>query len=252
MSKKGGFFDIDTTEDETDASHAAVQPNSGDSVDLSSKKQFFLIFLCAAALIALFLIVRNIYYSDTSDSSYYPDSWLNTGTNDRVPVYKYYDPDWESDILNDPDYTALKGDIFYAPNDSEMFSVGKEEYLNKGGKGLLFMANYVNAVIAGDHETLNKMFTDSFLKENGLYEDFTEQRLYDIKIKKYHYANPKYENSNIKDEYYIITYKIDRNDGLFRDDIGQEGELAQLFEVFIFDDGTVLADNIISLPGYIS
>ncbi len=248
MKKKNSFFDIDTSAEQQTS--APIVQESEVSIDRSSsKKQIAIILICIFALIALFFIVRAIYYLDGSDSTYFPESWTN-GTNDRVPNLKFYAPDWESDILNDPEYLALKGDIIYSPNSSVSFAVTENDYFSAGGAGLVFMADYINAVIAGDYETLNEMFTEDYFKKNEPYEPFTQQRLYDIKITKYNYSDPQYQDTNVDDEYYIVSYKIDRNDGLFRNDFDQESELAQMFEIFIFDNGDVKIDNIFALPGY--
>ncbi len=237
MKKKNGFFDIGTTDDEqcdqiTEESRDAAAPQEKKPI----KKQVILILMCSVVLIAAFLLVRNLYYFESSDSMYYPSDWLITGDNDKKPNFKFYEADWDSDILNDREYLDLKGDILYSPNNGSVtVSVGENDYLNVGGKGLKFMADYINSVIAGDHEALNDMFTSDYFDDNEPYESFPQQRLYDIKIIKYPYKRPEYEDTNVNDEYYIVTYKIDRNDGLFRNDIGQEGELAQLFEILIFD-----------------
>ncbi len=261
MKKRNGFFDI--TDDQDDESASEVSTFDGNEITnvtnggenalerRSSKKQIYIIAAITIALFAIFWGLSRLGNSDIiSDSPYYPESWLDPIGQTEKPVYTFCTPDWDSDILNDPEYLALKGDIFYAKNDSVMITVTPNQYLSEGGKELKFMGSYVEAVIKGDHDALNAMFTDKYFEKNEPYDDFPEQRLYNIKIKKYHYKDPYYENTLENDGYYIITYKIDKNDGLFRDDIGSDNELAQLFELIIYPDGTVKIDNIITLPGY--
>ncbi len=254
VKRKHGFFDIT---DETEISDSEEIPapavSEGESSPAFAKKQVLIIALISVLLIVAFLIIRDYFYSDAiKESTYYPEEWLTPSIKDDRPILDFCEPDWESDILNDEEYLALRGDILYAPNDSVTVAVAKGEYLSMGGKGLLFMANYTEAVINGDHEALNAMFSEEYYKKNKPYSDFTQQRLYNIKIKKYHYKDPKYEDSYISDEYYIISYKIDKNDGLFRDDIGQKSELAQIFKLLIYPDGTIEIDSVVSLPGYLN
>ncbi len=252
MSRKHGFFDITYQTDEIEIQENTQTVSSECEVSQpTAKKQFIIMAVIAALLLTSFLLIRNYFYSDEiSGSLYYPEEWLTPSVRDEIPSFVFSAPNWESDILNDPEYLSLKGDIMYAPNDSLTYSVPDGAYLSEGGKGLLFMAEYINAIICGDNEALNTMYTDEYFKKNSPHSAFPEQRLYDIKITKYHYKDPQYEESYTTDAYYIVSYKIRENDGLFRNDIGQDSELPQLFKILIYPDGTVKADAVVALPGY--
>ncbi len=254
--KKNGFFDIKEDEQQEPAASPTVsdvEKTRTEEAGGDAKRQLALILLFTIILGGAFLLLRKYYNSGVlSDSTYYPEAWLTPAQNSNTYKPKLYVPDWESDILNDPEYLELKGFVTYAPNDSVTMGVEEGGYYSAGGDELVFMMKYVDAIIRGDHVTLNSLFNENYFENNDKYEDFPEQRLFNIKIKKYHYADPAYQNSSYDDAYYIITYKIDRNDGLFRDDIDEFAELAQLIELEIAPDGTILIDNIISLPGYVN
>ncbi len=255
MKKNNDFFTPDENgyvSDTPDTPKPLVNGSVAEATESSGrlKKQIAIVVLIAVLLSAALLTLRFLYHNVIEQGAqYYPDSWVNSGSN-REPFLKFYEPDWETDILSDPEYLAMKGEIMYAPSDSQSIAVPEGQYLSYGGKGLNFMAEYVNTVISGDHEKLNSMFTESYFENNEAYEDFPQQKIFDIKIKKYPYNDQAYDSTSIEDEYYIITYKIYHNDGLFRDDIDEESELAQLFELLIYSDGSVRIDNVIDLPGY--
>ncbi len=251
MKKKTGFFQIDEISELQDTVNSSPAAKEAETPHYSSKKTVIIIAVISAFLITAFFIIRHYANSgNIKDSAYYPEEWLTNPVRDNVPELEFYEPDWDSDILNDEEYLELKKYIKYAPNDSVTYSVAEGDYLSRGGVELQFLADYINAVINGDHETINGMYSDDYLKKITLHSDFPQQRLYDIKIKKYPYKDPQYEDSYIKDSYYIISYKINKNDGLFRNDIGPDREIPQIFELLTYSDGTIKIDNIISIPGY--
>ena len=100
-------------------------------------------------------------------------------------------------------------------------------------------------------EKLNEMFTDKYFEENDSYsEKFPMQKIFDIEIIRYRYSNPEHYDAEFDDYYFIVSYKIYRNDGLFRDDIDGESSLPQMFEIFVYDNGEIKINNIFDLPGF--
>ncbi len=252
MKRKNSFFDIT---EEMELQDIQAEPSAAVSENEAShagpKKQIIVISLISIILITAFLLIRNYAYSNNiTNSAYYPKEWLTPAVRDDSPTFEFCEPNWNSDILNDKEYIELKLAIMYSPNGSESFSVDEDTYFSAGGAELEFIASYINAVINGEHETINAMYSEDYLKSHSLHSAFPQQRLYNIKIRKYHYSDPQYKNSYTKDSYYIISYKINQNDGLFRNDVGQDSEIPQLFEILTYADGTIKIDNIISLPGY--
>lgn len=263
LKKNNNFFTADENEpdsmlgDTADSGGAAFKGSDIPTSEYARsgsgqlKKQLLLIGAIAVLLSAVLLAVRYYYHTEAiKGTQYYPSSWTENVKPGREPVLKFYPPDWETDIMTVPEYLELISNILYSPDDSQTIAVPEGQYLSMGGKGLNFMAEYINTVKAGDHEKLNSMFTDKYFEDNPRYNDFPQQKIFDVKIKKYPYHDQSYESKGIVDEYYVITYKIYHNDGLFRNDIDEESELAQLFEILIYDDGSVIIDNVIDLPGY--
>ncbi len=254
MPKNKGFFDID----ETEYKDIPEEPLKEETVqgDVAAKKlitpKTIIILLSAVMIVSAFFLIRWLYdRSDEDKSKYVPDEWLQIDTDKREPEIYLYTPDWETDIHTLPAYQALVEDIYYSPDGWNGIAVSKGSYVSVGGKGLKFMAEYVETIISGDHEKLNSLFTDEYFKDNKKYEAFPQQKIFDVVITKYNYSAPEYDYGSINDLYYIISYRIYRNDGLFRDDIDDVAKLPQLVKLLVYPDGSIKIDDVIDLPGYL-
>ncbi len=168
------------------------------------------------------------------------------------PFLQFYEPDWETDIATMPEYLELNRVIKYSPDGIQSFTIPNKNYIYYGGEELAFMAEYINTIISGDNEKLNTLFTENYFIDNDKYAKFPMQKIHDVKIRKYNYNNSEYENNaNIDATYYVVSYSIFQNDGYFRNDIDSTCELPLLFCVLTNkDEGTILIDEVISLPNY--
>lgn len=258
MPKNKGFFDIDETENGVLAEEPSESEAQNDVGECAVAKNAFtprvlVIAAVAAVIVAAFFVVRWLYNSaDDATDRYVPDSWIQVDEGREDREIFLYTPDWETDISTLSSYQALVSDIIYSPDGSNTVAVDKNTYVSVGGNGLKFMAEYVDTVISGDHEKLNSMFTDDYFKDHKKYSAFPQQKLFEIRITKYSYSSPEYQNSTTSDLYYIISYRIYRNDGLFRNDIDDSCELPQLIKILRYSDGTMKIDDVINLPGYLN
>lgn len=254
MPKKKGFFDIDETENEAFVETEA-ENDVGDTavIKRAFAPKLVILALAVAVLVSAFFVVRWLYNnSDEENDRYVPDSWIQVDEGREDREIFLYTPDWETDISTVDAYQELVNDIIFSPDGSNTVAVDKSTYVSVGGNGLKFMADYVDTIISGDHEKLNSMFTDDYFKDHKKYSAFPQQKLFEVRITKYSYLAPEYQNSNIRDYYYIISYRIYRNDGLFRDDIDDSCELPQLLKLLLYPDGTIKIDDVIDLPGYLN
>ena len=255
MPKNKGFFDIDEAEDAVAVSEQDMDGGGAVSDGAAVKKTItprtVIILLSAVLVVSAFFLIRWLYdNSDEDKGKYVPDEWLQIDTNKREPEIYLYTPDWETDIHTLPAYQLLVQDIYYSKDGWNGIAVDKGSYVSVGGKGLKFMADYVETVINGDHEKLNSLFTEAYFKDNKKYEAFPQQKIFDVVITEYQYSSPEYDYGSINDLYYVISYRIYRNDGLFRDDIDDVTELPQLFKLLVYSDGSIKIDDVIDLPGY--
>lgn len=255
MPKKKGFFDIDETENEVLAEDPEIQNADKETAAIkhSVTPRIVVAAIAVSVLVATFFVVRWLYNnSDEENDRYVPDSWIQVDEGREDREIFLYTPDWETDINTLAGYKALVSDIIFSPDGANAVAVDKNTYVSVGGKGLKFMADYVDTVIGGDHEKLNSLFTEKYFEDHPKYSAFPQQKLYDVRITQYKYHSPEYNYGDVNDLYYIISYKIYRNDGLFRDDIDDSCELPQLLKLLVYSDGTIKIDDVIDLPGYVN
>ena len=88
-------------------------------------------------------------------------------------------------------------------------------------------------------------------EEKKPYEDFPQQKIYDTFVRKYDHKDDAFENvENAEPTYYLVTYKIMENDGMFRDNVESDAEMVQLFGILTYADGTSEIYLLLDLPDY--
>ena len=131
----------------------------------------------------------------------------------------------------------LDRDIHYK-NGSEtiMITDANSEFYSQD---VLFFRTYFDYAIHGDYEAYNALFTEHYYETNEPYHSFTQQMIYDIEVEKL----SETDNDRGKIYTYNVSYKIYRNNGTFRNDIGSDGAKTLYFEL-LETDGTILIDRI--------
>ena len=101
-------------------------------------------------------------------------------------------------------------------------------------------------------DTENAEYDDYFDgEEKKPYEDFPQQKIYDTFVRKYDHKDDAFENvENAEPTYYLVTYKIRENDGMFRDNVESDAEMVQLFGILTYADGTSEIYLLLDLPDY--
>ncbi len=208
------------------------------------------VLLGAVNIIPRLDIVKNgNSYVDDGDSE--NDSG---GSNDQIVIRDLYPPDWETDIFTLEEYLA-KAPYLMKYGDFNGKFVEVTETLNtrdqcavRGGAALALMYDYFDAVRRGQHEELNALFSDGYFdgEDKKPYEAFPMQKVYDVFIRKYAYAQGDHPNAT----YYIVTYKIMENDGLFRYEVDADQELVQFFGVEPNEKGEQKIYFVFDAPGF--
>lgn len=208
-----------------------MQPKSRDELKKElarRKKQNKRIVIRAFAVIVI-LSVLGITYATCIN-------FISTGFFEDVinepPKYYFYEPDYEYNIFEDPDYADTlnsdAGKIHYSSDDRCFTSVEEDDFESYGDAAEL-MFELVTAIRNGDSDGYNACFSDSAIKDFRK-DKFTMQRIYDIKIIFVETVNAKddkgstYQLSRIS-----LEYKINRNDGTFTKDIGSNMSAKQTF-----------------------
>lgn len=151
--------------------------------------------------------------------------------------YIYYPIDYDLDINSVPEYLELDRGV-HLKNGAETLLVTADN-ADSMGEDARFFVQYFETVVNGDYNRYNKLFTENYYKTNEPYYSFTSQMIYDILVEK---LNEK-EDGGVTTRSYNVSYKIYRNNGTFRNDIGSDGSKTLYFELND-SQGTLLIDRI--------
>nr|MBQ4320361.1 hypothetical protein [Clostridia bacterium] len=142
---------------------------------------------------------------------------------------RFADIDWDEDITEDAVYMDKNRYISYTEGAvTRLITENHAAY----GAGPEFFSRYFSAVISGDCDTVNLMYTDEYKKDNELHDSFTQQKVYNIEIEKLSenvIEDGKY--AGIKRYTFRVAYMIKDNNGTFRDDMGSDAAVPLIFEL---------------------
>jgi hypothetical protein len=154
-------------------------------------------------------------------------------------------PDYEYDIMQDNDYLQLNRRIYHCDVRSGMTEELTDKNISGYGAAAAVLSEYINAVIAGDADALNALFSENYFANHEAEPPFTMQRLYDIKLTKVNETIIVGEKGKYTQYEYEVEYKIRLNDGTFRTDIGHDESKKQYFVLSDSVTGEVLIDQIL-------
>jgi hypothetical protein len=111
------------------------------------------------------------------------------------------------------------------------------------GQCVEFLRGMVDAILAGDADAYNACFSDLYFTKAERQGEFSMQKLYDIIIGTYSEEKVT-ENGQTYTKYvYTLEYKIRRNNGSLRSDMGSNGSRTQY--LLITDrEGKLLIDGV--------
>ena len=193
------------------------------------KKKLLCIIVGVLAVIALLIAV--IFFVD----------WIQL-QKDRPEIpdldITFYPP-YEGDIMENEEYLGLNRNVMYCDNPSgygltmSVTDENREEF----DANVLFLCDYVQTIIDGDCDAYNSFFNETYFKENDPKEDFSQQMVYNIKL--------RYYTQESKD---LITYRLEymirRNDGTFRRDIGSDASRPQYLTLRVSEDGQISIERL--------
>lgn len=208
------------------------------------KKRIIIVLVILCAVIALYFIALAI--NTLLDNHSEP-------TNDSDTEYIYfYPPDFEEDITLDESYMDKIRDISFRDANSGLTESLTEDQYAVHGDAVLFATQLIQAVIRGDTDAYNKMFSDEYYSTTPKKDKFTPQKLYGssdtLGIRITLEKDEEIADSKIGIIYrqYIIKleYMIYKNNGTFRDDVGSDA-MRPVYYVMSTKSGKLLIDRVI-------
>ncbi len=196
-----------------------------------TKKKILIFFIILVAAIVILPIINMIDF----------DAILQKDEDEKEPEvttvtlgrHHFTEPDYEEDIMQDERYLEKNRRLYYT-YENETFEINGDAASH--GSICVFLDEYFSAVISGDCDKYNSMFTDEYIEKYG-EKSFTRQKLYNINAEclRSEYlangdANGKYKGYYVY--FFEVTYNILDNNGTFRNDfLGDEGVSPVIFEI---------------------
>ena len=146
----------------------------------------------------------------------------------NAPEYDFifHEVDFSTDILSDPDYLALDRSISFKQGNQ---TITIDRTFRSENGTVEFMLDYLDCIISGDYKSYGEFFSKLYFETEKIPEIFTMQRIYEITIE-FLGETPTVESNKNYTEYRLsLDYKINRNDGTLRNDMGSDCFRTQYF-----------------------
>ena len=203
---------------------------------VSRKRAVVIGLIVCAVIVVLSLMTASL------DPTQLVEKWFGDGDQKENDIY-FYAVDESLDIWSDADYAQLDHRVHYSDVQTGATYSLEQEDLVTAEPFARFFYNYFDCVIAGDAEGYALFFTDNYLSQNTLPEDFTPQMIYDIRITPYLAADASQGSA------YLVDYKILRNNGTFRRDVGSNASRTLLIRL-VEQAGELYIDDIVAYTQY--
>ena len=156
--------------------------------------------------------------------------------DNSTPSYSFYEGDYSEEQLQR--YEELDRFVHYRIG-GETLTVGNEEDDFSGVPGQL-VRRYFDALVTGDVESYNRLFSESYYQGAKPAESFKRQLAYDILVQQV-----RIEAQADGTLYTLhVDYKLFLNNGTLRRDIPSDSSRTQVFVVRITPDGSAAIDKV--------
>lgn len=169
-------------------------------------------------------------------------------TTVRYNTVIYFDPDYDYDIMQDQEYLGLDRYIYYKDIRTGETIILMEDEIKNYGPAMVTLKAMIDAIIMGDHETYNALFSSNYFAVEGREPEppFTMQQVYDILITRVDVQDIASDELGNYTQYdYTVEYKIHKNNGTFRTDLGHDDSRKQYFVLSDSTGDDVLIDQIL-------
>ncbi len=135
--------------------------------------------------------------------------------------YRFWQVDFEENIYDDSEYVSLISEELFQYRDLTGVSIGIDrERAGEYNPEIRFFIDFLSAIIAGDYQNYNAMFSGRYYQNKTPVNAFTMQKVYDAYVSLVSVSNDSNGVSNYTKYEFILEYKILKNNGSFRKDIG--------------------------------
>lgn len=150
-----------------------------------------------------------------------------------LPPEAFFSADYTENIFEDEAYMRLNRSVYYKQYDSG--EILTEENYEDLGTASEFFYHYFNNVISGNYNAYHKMLTETYLQDDEVPDRFTMQMLYDIQVNQVQApGSATYKGEEVTVFFFEVKYKIFRNNGTFRNDVGSNQSTTQYYHLYSY------------------
>lgn len=157
---------------------------------------------------------------------------------DHVVSHRFSPADYNEDIYADEEYMQKDHSIAYKSG-PDTYYITDGNYGTHGAT-IEFFCRYFDTVINGRYEEYDAYFTDFYFENQKNKDRFTPQKLYDIKVELVGTST----GESVTTYNFYVEFKIVKNNGTFRNDIGSNSSRRLIYELCEYGDGTILINYI--------
>ena len=161
---------------------------------------------------------------------------------DQVIDYNWYEADFSENIYEDEKYLELIEYGFISYTEGSVTLLIDKDSAKAHGEDIDFMVKYLYSIINGNANEYNSYFSDAYYKHHEKKDEFTMQKVYEASLTKDFVETIEDKNGNYTKYSFVLSYRILKNNGTFRKDIG-DGYRRQYITV-TDKSGELLIDNI--------
>lgn len=209
----------------------SAEENAKERAD-RKKRKIIKIILIFSAIVVVLSAVFSLFDPENMVDAMFGKEQQTDG--EKKDIYFYPLEDSEN-IFQNEEYAQYDRRLFLHDSATGSTYSIEEADLDTAEEDIIFFYNYFDTVIRGDANVYRTMFTDAYQRANELPTDFTMQMIYDITV------TPL--GDRIEDLTYKVEYKIYRNNGSFRDDVGSDAILPLCFTL-AYEDGVLRINSV--------
>ena len=200
------------------------------AMDKKQRKKYYLKRACIIVLILLALLTAILIAVKLMSDAVVSDEPLIEQIDEVYPTYTPFPAEWNVKLSEDEEYLSLNTKIMYGVGESGSVYSLEDFYASYMHEGQKFFSEYFRILREGDYEKYPSLFADSYKNldkakrfEKDTSKIFPPQRVHDITVRELGRFSDA--EKGLIHGIYLVDYKINRNNNLFRNDIGWNAEL---------------------------
>ena len=139
----------------------------------------------------------------------------------------FHEANFEYDIMKDSNYLELDRNVRFENLQNgitvELVDGNLNDVPSDIRDSFSVINDFINYAIAGDHQSLNSLFSDEYIDADGdIKMEFTMQQLYNIKVTYITDTTTESNGYTYSSQDFWLEYMIRKNNGTFRNDMASD------------------------------